>query len=279
MNWKRAVLVAVAVLVLLVAGIAGALSLYQDQLYRDSYESTYSYRVSFGANESLENVTVYAPIPVEDGEVRVVGTNVTTRSYDETAPPDAPPVSASVVETDRGPMLALTVDRYPVETKYYRFVEEDGVGRRVEINESEYDPGDPEMVAYTDRSVQVEVSVQADHSIDTRSPTGTEPLLSPEYTREPTDCRDDFFESARCYAVTSDAYLDYDGPAGTQTTLWVELAGRNEWWVFGWSGNSYEEDYIVEFTGPQDGWVRIEGTLMTGWGNYRGGPPDEARSD
>lgn len=276
MTWKRTAGVLVVAIVVLVGALAVGLSLYSDHLYRTSYDSHYSYQVSFASNQSLDDVTIYAPIPVDDGEVRVVGTNVTTSSWDETTPADAPAVNATIVQTEHGPMLALTTESFPVESHYYRFVEENGEGRRVEISESEYEPGNPEMVAYTERSVRVEVMVEADHSIDTRSPTGTEPLLSPEFVRTPTACDDPYFDTQQCYDVQSRALLTYDAPTETRTSLWVELEGRNEWWIFGWNGNYYTERYIDEYHGSQDGWVTLDGTLETGWGNYRGDPPRNA---
>lgn len=278
MNWKRLALAFVAAIVVLVAAFAGGLSLYSDHLYRDSYESHYSYQLSFASNQSLENVTVYAPIPVESDDVRVVDSNVTTRSWDETTPDDAPPVDATIVQTEHGPMLALTVDSFPVETHYYRFVEEDGLGERVEISEDEFEPGNPEMVAYTERSVEVDVTIQADHSIDTRNPTGTEPLLSPEFDRAVAPCDLAHFETQQCYDVESRAFVSYEAPAETRSSVWVEFEGRNEWWIFGWNGNSYSERYSTEFHGPQDDWHVLDGILETGWGNYRGDPPAANRS-
>ena len=272
MDTKRLLIGAAAVLVLLAAALVGAVSLYSDHLYASSYESSYDYRVSFSANQSLSNLTVYLPIPVEEGKVRVVGANVTASSRDETTPADAPPVNASVVDTRRGPMLALTATSFPVEPKYYRFVEEGGEGRRVPISESEYDPGNPEMVAYTERSVEVSVSMRVRRSIDTVEPTGTEPLLAPEIGRRETACRDGHFETQRCYALDSEVYLDYEAPADARSSVWVELSGRNEWWVFGWSGNEYREQILGDFIGPQDGWRTVEGELETGRGNYADPP-------
>ena len=274
---KRLLVGATVVLVLLVAGVVGGVSLYSDYLYESSYESHYDYRVSFAANQSLSELTVYVPLPVEDGEVRVVGANVTTSSWDETTPDDAPPVNASVVETDRGPMLAIAATEYPVEPKYYRFVEEDGIGRPEEVSEEEYDPRDPEMVAYDERSVEVSVSVRSQRAIDTVDPTGTEPLLAPETDRREVPCEDAHFENQRCHDFASEVFLSYDAPAETRSSVWVEFAGRNEWWVFGWSGNEYRELISAEFFGPQDGWQPVAGELETGWGNYAE-PPAANRS-
>lgn len=268
-NWKWAVVAVVVAMLLGGVVIVGGVSLYADHLYRSSYDSSYSYSVSIGANQSLEDLTLYLPVPVNGTEVALVGTNVTVHGDDETAPADAPPVTGSIVDTEYGPMLAIRTDAFAVEPHYYRFVETDGEVRRVEIDESDYDPSNSEMVAYTERAVRIEVSTPSNDSIDTRSPTGREPLLSPELTRTPTDCEPSRFETLECAAVESRAFLAYDAPTETRTSLWVELEGRNEWWVFGWNGNYYTERYVAEFRGPQDGWQPLAGRLESGWGNYR----------
>ena len=277
MDAKRLLLVAAVVIVLLVGGFVGAISLYSDYLYESSYESSYDYRVSFAANQTLSDLTVYVPLPVEDGEVRIVGANVSARSWDETTPENAPPVNATVVDTERGPMLAITARGYPVEPRYYRFVEEDGMGRREEVSGDEYEPGNPEMVAYTERSVEVTVSTRSQRAIDTVDPTGTEPLLAPETDRREVPCRNAHFETQRCFSFESQAYLSYDGPPNTRASVWVELSGRNEWWVFGWNGNEYRELVTGEFFGPQEGWRTVEGEFETGFGNYAE-PPEANRT-
>lgn len=273
MNWKRGIVVGIVVLLVLIgAGVAG-LSLYADHLYRDSYGSTYTYDVSFAANQSLDDVTLYAPVPVANDDVAVVGANVSTSSWDETTPADAPPVDARIVQTEYGPMLALTTDSFPVQTKYYQFVEQEGMGERVEITEDEYEPGNPDMVAYTERSIRIDVMVAADHSIDTRNPTGVEPLLSPAFSRRAVPCDDAYFDTEECFSTTTRAFVSYDAPAETRTSVWITLEGSNEWWIFGWNGNQYRHHYDAEFFGPQDDWHDIEGVLETGRGNYRGDPP------
>lgn len=278
MNWKRAAVIGLVALLVLTGAVVAGVSLYTDHLYRDSYDSTYTYEFSFAANQTLDDVTIYAPVPVTDGAVAVVGANVSTNSWDETTPANAPPVDASIVQTEHGPMLALTTESFPVQTKYYRFVEQDGMGERVEISEEEYEPGNPEMVAYTERSVRVEVMVAADHSIDTRNPTGVEPLLSPEFSRQFVPCEDAHFDTQECYSTTTRTFVSYEAPDETRTSVWVTLEGRNEWWIFGWNGNQYRHHYDGEFVGTQDSWHELEGALETGWGNYRGNPPSRANT-
>lgn len=83
------------------------------------------------------------------------------------------------------------------------------------------------------------VSVRTDRSVDTADLAGTEPLLAPGLGRRETTCRDPHFETQRCYTFDSRVYLSYDAPADARSSVRVELSGRNEWWVFGWSGNDH----------------------------------------
>ncbi len=261
-------LAAVGAVVLLLAATVGGVVLYGEYLSRDSYGSTYDYSARFTANASLSDLTVSLPVPVEDGNVSVLGANLTVRD-DSVEPPDGASLpSARIVETESGPMLALEADEFVVEKRYYRFVEADGEGRRVEINESEYVPGSPEYVAYTERAIEVTATLRRERSIDTASPIGTEPLLAPRTNQREVACESRDFDTQSCYAYDTRTFLAYDGPEDVRTSVWVELAGRNDWWVFGWNGNEYRDTVIATFDGAQSGWQTVAGELGTGWGTY-----------
>ena len=107
-NWRRIALLAGVAVVVVLAALAGGLWLYSEHLYRTTYESGYSYEVAVNTNESLENVTLYLPLPVEDG-----GANLGTEMV---AAGDAAEdgFSYAVVETQYGPMLRFRADRLSV---------------------------------------------------------------------------------------------------------------------------------------------------------------------
>jgi len=227
----------------------------------ESYTSTYDYSVGVDATATLSDVTIRVPLPQVGGETvvdaSVVAPNGTVEAFD-----------AAVVETEYGPMLELTADEFAVETRYYRFVEEDGLGRREEISESEYDPSNPNHQKVERRTVRVSVTQEATYPIETRTPVDESPTFYPDATRELAACRVPYQDETACFAYDAPIYLSYDAPADAQVSGSVMLSGSNEWFAGGWTGNSYTDQVTFGVTGPRDGWVVANGTTETGRGNY-----------
>lgn len=230
----------------------------------DSYDSTHYYSVGVDANATLTDVTIRVPVPQRDGAATVNASVVAPDGTVEDA------FDAAVVETERGPMLELTADEFTVETRYYRFVEEDGVGRREEIPESEYDPSNPDHQKVDRRGVGVSVQTDAAYPMDTRAPLDAEPLLYPDgvVTRSLAECELPYQESTSCFTYEAPVYLSYDTAADGTVAGSVYLEGSNEWFAGGWTGNSYVDRVDFDETGPQDGWVTAEGHTETGRGTY-----------
>lgn len=151
-----------------VALAVGGLWLYSQHLYRTSYESGYSYDVVLNTNETLENATLYVPIPVEEGKPNLSAAMV------EEGNAAGENFSYRVVETEYGPRLEVTADRVTVTPRYYEFVERNGTVERVEIPESEYDPSDPDMTRDANAGTLVTVTVPANESVATDDPWGVE---------------------------------------------------------------------------------------------------------
>jgi hypothetical protein len=228
----------------------------------ESFASTYDYGVALSAYGTVTNVTVYAPLPV--GPNGTVFDESTLASNGTTAP-----FEASVVDTEFGPMLALTADTFEVETRYYAVRERDGVGERVEISESEYDPENPDHQRVAFRSVDLTASLPEAYPVETREPIGTEPLLPAAGARVEAPCPVPTSDDAVCYRYDAPVYLFYEAESDVRVDLLVSFEGRNEWFAGGWTGNGYRDLVSVRAAGPQDGWTSGEGTLVTGDGNYR----------
>jgi hypothetical protein len=256
-GWRRVALGVVVAVIVLVAAVAGALWLYSGHLYRTSYESEYSYEVTVSTNGTLSNATLYLPVPARTDAADLAGAAV------ESGANRSGPLDFEVVETERGPMLALSAAELSVTPTYYEFVERDGRGERVEIPEGEYDPGDPSMVVDDTRSARIEVTVPVDRSIDTATPWDGEPLLGPQVDRRPADCDFPGPEWIECYAYDTAVYASYDTGADTQVSASTTLYGTNSWWVFGWSYDEYRDHVTVTLDGSQDGWTEVTGTLET----------------
>ncbi|MFC7021356.1 MULTISPECIES: hypothetical protein [Haloarcula] len=240
----------------------------------DSYTSTYEYSVGVDANETLRNVTVRVPLPLVDGESPVdageVAPNGTfAADFDSGGQGAGETFDASVVETERGPMLELTTERLTVETRYFRYVEEDGLGRQEEISEAEYDPENPDHAKRDRRTVARTISVDATYPIETRDPVGVSPTLYGEgVARDLTECTLPYHDEAVCYRYDAPVYLDYKTSDDALVESTVSVTGANEWFTGGWTGNDYQDRVHARATGPQDGWITASGYTETGRGNY-----------
>ncbi|SDF53452.1 hypothetical protein [Halorientalis regularis] len=256
-DWQRVALGVVLAVVVLLAVVIGAVWLYGGHLYRTSYESEYTYEVTLATDGTLTNATLYLPVP-EATDAADLGGAAVERGTDQSGP-----LAYEVVETERGPMLAVSAAEWTVTPEYYQFVERNGRGERVEISESEYDTEDPSMVVNDTRSVRFEVTVPVDRSVDTGTPWAGEPLLRPRVDRRPGDCNSPGPDWLRCYAYESAVYASYDTASDTEVYASTTLYGTNAWWVFGWGYDEYRDDVTVTLDGPQAGWTDATGTLET----------------
>jgi hypothetical protein len=230
----------------------------------DSYTSTHDYTVGLDVGASLTDVTIRVPAPQLEGAAAVNATTIAPNGSVDGA------FDAALVETAYGPMLELTADSVEVEPRYYRFVEEDGVGQREEISESEYDPSNPDHQKVDRRSVGVTVTRPAEYPIETRTPVGAAPTFYADdaVTRGLVTCDLPYGDESACFGYDAPVYLSYDTAGDAHVAGSVTFTGSNEWFTGGWTGNSYYD--LVQFneTGPQDGWVTADGYTETGRGRY-----------
>jgi hypothetical protein len=249
---------ATGLLVLLVVGAGCAFPGVEPE----SRAGVYDYTFGLDAHGTVENATIRVPLPAEDGtsvlNASVLAPNGTVDGAFE----------ASVVDTRYGPMLELRAREFVVEPRYFETVEEDGMGRRVEISESEYDPDDPTHSRVDFRSVDVLVTVEAPYPVDTETPVGDEPLLPTTSDRVAAACEFPTTDGASCFDYGAPLYLSYGAAEGTRVDTVVAFEGRNEWFDGGWTGNGYRDSVDYRATGPQAGWVTAEGHLVVGNGNY-----------
>lgn len=259
------VLVAVLLVALLLAGAGWALS---QAWYAQSYGSEYVYDVRVGpnyANDSVSNVTVLLPLPVHEG-TSSIGDAVTEGDVQF---PDG--WSYAVVETEHGRMLRLEADEIPGEPTYYRAVMEgDRLVDWEEIPAAEYSRNDSDTIRIDHDDLEIRRTVSVNETIDTKSPQGNEPLLTPRSNQRAVDC-EQFHErpGPSCYAYDTRVYLSYDADPGTEMYVRVELSGTNSWWILGWNYNEYRDTVTLLTDESPDGWVTVDGQLVTGSGNYR----------
>lgn len=275
-NWRA--LGAGTLAILLVFGLAiGGLYLLGQQRIAASTESTYEYEVAIATDDSIENATFYLPIPTTDGRSDLGEHFVESVRYDRDTPalegydPDHEPVEFTyeLVETEHGPMLAISTERIEVTRVYYRTVENGTMGWHERIDPEAYDPDDPDLGVQDDGRFRFSVTVAANDTVETADPFGSEPLLEPKSDLRESDCLRGPSETQRCFEYESLVYASYESDEETTVSVATSLSGRNEWFAGGWSGNEYRERTAVEVTGPQTGWTVTTGDLEVGIGSYR----------
>lgn len=256
--------------------LLGGLWMVGQERVAASYESTYEYEVSLDADGTLEAPTFYVPAPTGSEDVHLSDVFVNDVRHDRYTPVAAPsdepePVNFSYerVETQHGPMIAISADRIEVSQYYFRTVENETMGRTEPIDPSEYDPDDPSMGVADDGSFTFTVTMAAEESIETADPFGTEPLLGPQDDRTEADCLTQYTETQRCYDYESRVFANYGAAEGTSVAVAATVSGRNEWFSGGWSGNEYRDRVAVELLGPQSGWHVASGEIVIGSGTYR----------
>jgi hypothetical protein len=279
LNWRAIGIGAVTIVVVFALAIGG-LSVLGEQRITETTESAYQYDVTVSTDDTLENATFYVPLPVDAGtqtselgerfveNVQYERSTPSVRGYEQ--PATSIDFDYQLVETDHGPMLAISAARIEVSRIYYRTVENETMGWHEQIEPGEYDPNDPSMGVRDDGRFRFSVTLAATDTIDTPDPFESEPLLSPKSELRETECRPPPpSETAHCYEYESLVYAFYDTDAETNVYIALELSGYNEWFSGGWSGNEYRDRTSVELSGPQSGWHVAAGELEVGSGNYR----------
>jgi len=247
-----------------------ALVEYQStKTYENSLMSNYRYDISITANSSLENVTLYLPIPVfaNESAVGMVGGDYYNKPSDWNLSPE---------DTRHGLMLKIETTEIkpvyhslPIPTPEPEWPESELPEEEGQFAESpEYSKETPVLVP-----VDFGTSLKADHIINTRSPEGTEPLLLPKYKLRVSEkgppvppsehTNPEYFE------YESRVYAQYDSSPEAEVQILVSLSGSNEWWIYGCAYNEYSDRITTRLIGPQDGWSTADGYFSTGEGVYR----------
>ncbi|WP_255197870.1 hypothetical protein [Halorarius litoreus] len=255
-------------LLALAVGVGGFVVFFLGVGMPVSHTSYYQYDGTIATNETLHNVTVYLPLPTENGAALVDAANVTVETEDGAADWDV-----AVVDTPHGPMLALTADRVEGE-RYYLVHEFDENGSHVsweKVPEDELPADMTNKKAYPEPTYyRFSVSVWLDDRVDVVDPVANASVLRPVENLTPGACEPywENDENAACATFETPAYVQYDTTADNVVRLSVEQRGVNEW-GYGLSNsfNEFVQEAEGHYAGSQDGWVTMEGQLYTGLGD------------
>ncbi len=218
----------------------------------DSYKSRYQYDLDICFTEPLYNVTLLLPYPAPGFDPLL---------SDLHGLPDGS--SAEIITVDDTPFLSLRAEE--MIPRYH------GMPIAIDPGEENLPPTVPPSDRYSEetpilRPISVRIQYDPGRTIQTKHPQETEPLLP--HTPSEGGCSILGLQGEPCTAITSHVYLSYDSSPDTSVEVWVRFSGSNEWWNFGWTGNSYTQLSSIQLTGPHDGWSEMHGDMVVGSGRY-----------
>ncbi|MDW7732121.1 MAG: hypothetical protein SCH66_06795 [Methanolobus sp.] len=253
---------------LLVIG-AGLLAVWwdnkTDEMYQDSFQSSYNYDISIRTNQTLNNVTLYIPLPVL-GNSSSVGEKMLTKEFYERAPG----WNFSIVDTMYGPMLSIKTES--IIPKYRSapapISDEEESTESVISESNRYSEETPIPVP-----VDFSIMEKSNRTINTKEPVGNEPVLQPKINLTESEEGDRVPTpeniNPQYYAYEGRIYAYYETSPDSDVEIYVNLYGINEGWSLGWTSNEYRDRTDTAITGPQDGWIPTSGELVTGDGVYK----------
>jgi len=243
-----------------------------EEMYNDSVMSNYEYNINIESNRTLQNVTLYLSVPVFENKSKVGLGMVNGNYYNKPSN-----WNLSLEDTEYGLMFKIEADK--IQPVYHSLpvaipepepgdIESDAAKEEQIVESHEYSEETPVLVP-----IDFGTSVKADRLINTRFPVGNESVLLPKSNlREseegseiplPENISPEYFD------YESLVYAHYDAPPDAEVQIFVQMYGRNEWWIYGWQYNEYSDKVSIRLSGPQEGWVKAEGKLITGDGIYR----------
>jgi hypothetical protein len=215
----------------------GAISvtMFMEIAYRATLSSAYEYQVSITNDATLENVTLYIPVPARGPEASAVLRKI--GAGDLLGVPRG--WNVSLIGTEKFTMLEVTA----------REILPSPVGRPYLLSVNAMVPG----------------------PIDTQNAGTGDLVLVPAVKRTPAVCGNIDTETSpkvRCELYQGSAYADFTAPENVHLSIFSFLSGRNSWEVVGPSSNEYQDGLQISFSGATRGWHTGDGILITGIGDY-----------
>lgn len=238
---------------------------FREDTREDSFMSHYDYEICIEAESTLNNITLYLPMPVsENGSLFSEDGIIKEFRIDE------PGWNSSFVDTEYGPMIEITNSL--LVPSYHSLpvaIPENGEDEFIDtsVESTEYSKETPVL-----DPVCLNNGITVDREIDTKNPVGNSYVLIPKSDLEHSE--DNQMPSSyrnpeqEYFSYESRIYAQYDCPDDTSVRISARMTGMNEWWIGGWNGNSFEDVASIRMNGPQDGWGIAEGSMVTGDGVY-----------
>jgi hypothetical protein len=245
------------ILVLVVISLASLLWLGY-AIRNESESHGYHYQVSLSTESRLENVSLIFPVPFIDNSSPVGEALVRGEGY---GIPTGWRLSLEYMNNT--PMLRIDADTIVPGYYGYPIPLEEGqtlVGTPPRVSAA-WSPETPVLMP-----LEFGLSQRTGQSIETRSPFNREPLFAyPDLVR-PVTCP--YPSTGQCYRYVVPLFAEYSSIGGGNITITISAGGSNQWWVGGWTGNSYDDSITVTLEDGWQGWMAAEGLLTVREGRY-----------
>jgi hypothetical protein len=192
-----------------------------DQTTRQSESHNYYYSIDLSYNTTIENVTLFLPVPELNNTPVFITSLLNKTAYDV-----SPDWNMSVVTANGTPMLAIRASRMVPEYHVYPVAIEPGTSvlPATRVHGHEYSGDTPVLMP-----VSVAVMETSAAEIDTRHPVGHEPLFFPGGTFTPGSCVTPACDGP-VYDHRVPVYISYSSKSPVVISLRVSVQGSNAIW-------------------------------------------------
>jgi len=228
----------IAVLVVFIASVG--YTMFVDNAYRTSLNSTYSYSCSITTNSVLSNVTFFIPVPAQPSGNSPVVERISSKDITG-LPADW---TATLYGTGKATLLKITAPK----------ISPPG--------------GNGTATPYT---IRFSVNVRSPKLIDTFTPVTDGAVFRPVQNVRDVTCPQDAGASTgspRCIEYLTAIYASYSADPNASLSISSRITGRNEWKIFEPRYNEYRNTIDVLMFGDNHGWTTTRGWLESGIGFY-----------
>ena len=226
----------IAVLVVFVASVG--YTMFVDNAYRTSLNSTYSYSCSITTNSVLSNVTFFIPVPEQPSGNSPVVERISSKDITG-IPADW---TMTLYGTGKSTLLKITAPKISPPV------------------------GNGTATPYT---IRFSVNVRSPEVIDTMTPVTDDSVFRPVQNVRDVACPQDTgagIGSPRCIEYLTAIYASYSADPNASLSISSRITGRNEWKIFEPRYNEYRNTIDVLMFGDNHGWTTTRGWLESGIG-------------
>jgi len=255
---KRRIILAIIALIIVAVAIFAWVAYQFDQGSRQSERHDYTYSIDLSYTTTIDNVTLFLPVPEMNGTPVFVDALVNGTRYG--VPADW---NLSIADVNGTPMLAIRAAKMVPEYHGYPIPAEPGVSPSQTTLQpaTEYSSTTPVLIP-----VHMVTTNTANVTIDTRNPLGHEPVFAPDGQFTPGTGTIPQTQGAG-YTHKVPVYVWYTSDRAAMVSLHLSIQGTNSIWRGGWVYNTYEDTVTLELDHGM-GWEEGEGFLITGEGVY-----------